>query len=813
MKIHSMKLRGAIGVRKGLGKEEISLDFRTFGPGLVAISGRNGSGKTTIIENLHPYRCMVSREGSLTNQFYLKDSFRVLEFEYNGKQYESKILIDALTGASEAYLFEDGKALNDGKLTTYDKAIEDLLGSRDLFFNSVFSGQKSKGISQLKPAEIKTLFFELLNLNHYEVYCERAKEKLKEKQLQLSSIEGEIRVLMESVLDVNEADVIRGRETLQYLEDAILTSGNDLRKSQKQKDELQTELARTEAVLANYKTIEKEVFAKWDKFHEIDKGLERELERMKIEMEKELQSLQTGQDRGKKLEEIEAQITRARKLMMNLDTINANIAKKKELEAKLKEIKESIDRESQMMRNGMEHKQKLQSYLPLDQINELEKKIFESELREGKLKKDLEKAEMEYRLIDEVPCDEITGSNCQFLKNAHLMREAIPAIKNELEALYTSLEADRRILESHTSRKAELEKEIDQFEQITQIIREKERELRLEASRIEMELTNLDRHPWENLLQEAQKAESDIRVHEMEIEALAKEEETYRKDVSAIRERYAAIEDEKRRSAAEMAAEIKQEIERMEDEIDPTLEKQVESIRFKLEMSEGEIAKHTGEIELLNTRLKAHQTKLQELELRVEQAKATQAKINAKMTEKVLVETEINEYAFLAKAFDKTGIPVLKLENSGIEISSRANELLSLFENKFRIVFETTSWTKDKKKLKETFLINIVEDDGVCNLSDKSGGQQVWLETAIQLAISLVVRQQGRRIETSFLDEKDGALDIENAYSYMRMLEKAHAMSGVHNTFIITHRPELLDMIPQKVVLKDGFLQVINSQF
>ncbi len=812
MKIHSMKLRGAIGVRKGLGKEEISLDFRTFGPGLVAISGRNGSGKTTIIENLHPYRCMVSREGSLTNQFYLKDSYRVLEFEYNGKQYESKILIDALTGASEAYLFEDGKALNDGKLTTYDNAIEYLLGSRDLFFNSVFSGQKSKGISQLKPAEIKTLFFELLNLNHYEVYCEKAKARLREKQLELSSIEGEIRVLLESVLDVNEADLIRGRETLQYLEDAILTSGNDLRKTQKQKDGFQTDLARAEAVLANYKAIYKEIFAKWDKFHEVDKGLERELERMKIEMEKEIEGVRKSRSQEvTELEVIEGKIARARKLIMNLDTINANIAKKKELEAKLKELKESIDRESQQMRNGMEHKQKLLGLLPLNQINELEKKIFETEIREGKLKKDLEKAEMEYRLINEVPCDEITGSNCQFLKNAHLMREAIPAIKNELESLYPTLEADREMLKSHTSRKAELENEIDQFEQITQIIREKERELRLEASRIEMELTNLDRHPWENLLQEAQRAESDIRVHEMEIEALAKEEESHRKGLETIRERYAAIEDEKRRSAAEMAAEIKQEIERMEDEIDPTLEKQVESIRFKLELTEGEIAKHSGEIELLNTRLKAHQAKLQELELRVEQAKATQAKINAKMTEKVLVETEINEYAFLAKAFDKTGIPVLKLENSGIDISSRANELLSLFENKFRIVFETTSWTKDKKKLKETFLINIVEDDGVCNLSDKSGGQQVWLETAIQLAISLVVRQQGRRIETSFLDEKDGALDIENAYSYMRMLEKAHAMSGVHNTFIITHRPELLELIGQKVLLADGLIRTTTN--
>lgn len=168
MKILKLKLRGAVGIRKGLGLEEIEIDFTQFNPGLVALTGRNGSGKTTIMENLHPYRMMVSREGSLQNHFYLKDSYRILEFEYNGDHYESKILIDALTGGSEAYLFKNGKPLNEGKLTTYDEAIESLLGSTELFFNSVFSGQKSKGIAELKPADRRKLFYELLNLNIYD---------------------------------------------------------------------------------------------------------------------------------------------------------------------------------------------------------------------------------------------------------------------------------------------------------------------------------------------------------------------------------------------------------------------------------------------------------------------------------------------------------------------------------------------------------------------------------------------------------------------------------------------------------------------
>jgi DNA repair exonuclease SbcCD ATPase subunit len=198
------------------------------------------------------------------------------------------------------------------------------------------------------------------------------------------------------------------------------------------------------------------------------------------------------------------------------------------------------------------------------------------------------------------------------------------------------------------------------------------------------------------------------------------------------------------------------------------------------------------------------------IEVEQKQFQDNEKKVAELTSQKQHVEKEITDWTFLCKAFDKTGIPVLKLENSGVEITMIANDLLSLFENKFRIVFETTSLTKDKKKLKETFDINIVEEDGVCEISNKSGGQQVWLETAIQLAISQVSRQQGKNIETGFLDEKDGALDLNNAYAYIEMIRKAHQMSGVHNTFVITHRSELLDFIPQQVKLVDGYLELVN---
>ena len=56
MKIHSLSLRGFRGIRDGMGRDLLELDFDRLVPdaALVAITGANGSGKTTVMDNLHP---------------------------------------------------------------------------------------------------------------------------------------------------------------------------------------------------------------------------------------------------------------------------------------------------------------------------------------------------------------------------------------------------------------------------------------------------------------------------------------------------------------------------------------------------------------------------------------------------------------------------------------------------------------------------------------------------------------------------------------------------------------------------------------
>jgi exonuclease SbcC len=63
-----LTLKGFRGIRDGLGLDEITLDLERLADGAeliaIAIAGANGSGKTTIMDNLAPFMVLQSRAGS-----------------------------------------------------------------------------------------------------------------------------------------------------------------------------------------------------------------------------------------------------------------------------------------------------------------------------------------------------------------------------------------------------------------------------------------------------------------------------------------------------------------------------------------------------------------------------------------------------------------------------------------------------------------------------------------------------------------------------------------------------------------------------
>lgn len=788
MKLLYLKLRGAIGIQRGTSLDEIEIDFSQLSPGLVAITGRNGSGKTTLIENMHPYRCYVSRSGSLTSQFFLKDSCRQLIFEHDGYEYESLILIDALTGASEAYLrsYHNGYwgipdcmlSSTDGKLKTYDEAITNLLGSQELFFSSVFSGQKSKGIAQMKPAERRQLFYELLNLDKYDAYCNTAKTGLKAAELQLADLQGSLKanqksydlVSIHAEMDgcVNSVTLL-GSEILQY-ENLSKQKTEELSAVVVEQAKLTETTSRNKAIIGDRMGKEKRI---------IDLNLSignAELERSK-----------TAKDYADRID-------LQRKLTASKDMIQRKLS---EIEALNSNFKAEQEKKAEHEAIVAEQKTKKMEYekaadLEAAHIKSLKKDIENHERALAFLQKQFKDIEQKNEFVGKTPCAKEIGRVCSLLSDAYDVIDSYESVfKDAAEMKEKIATLTKELAECEKKHGAPISNRTEAFActhnvdwNMTFVNGAKERIYEINAKLAELNKTN-----WAQMAKAAEDAENKIAVLQAELTG----------KIDAI--------EEKKRGYQTMIEELKSAITNLNSQI-----VDVNEMSFELNLKQTSLE---SEINALNEEISTFREELKTVERRMTELESIEAQELKKKSEReriseliAKVQKDIQAYNFLVRAFDKTGIPVLKLENSGIEITNIANGLLDLFENKFRIIFNTTKLSSDKKKQVETFDINILDDAGICEISNKSGGQQVWLETALQLAISLLVRRQGRDIKTAFLDEKDGALDLDNALTYMNMLQKAHELSNVHNTFVITHRAELMDLIPQQISFADGFITV-----
>ena len=178
-------LRGAWGIKKGLGLDEVTIDFSQYDEDLIALVGPNGAGKTTLIENMHPYAEIFTRGGKLQDHFYLKDSWRDLYFtdEKTGDKYRAFIQIDGAnqTGKSEYHLYKNGEPITNGRKEDYEQKINGIYGSIALYLRSAFSSQKSTktnpDLGEATKGEKKALFRELGGLDYLQLHAESSKEK------------------------------------------------------------------------------------------------------------------------------------------------------------------------------------------------------------------------------------------------------------------------------------------------------------------------------------------------------------------------------------------------------------------------------------------------------------------------------------------------------------------------------------------------------------------------------------------------------------------------------------------------------------
>ncbi len=155
----------------------------------------------------------------------------------------------------------------------------------------------------------------------------------------------------------------------------------------------------------------------------------------------------------------------------------------------------------------------------------------------------------------------------------------------------------------------------------------------------------------------------------------------------------------------------------------------------------------------------------------------------------------------LERAFSKDGVPSLLIEQALPEIETQANEILDrISAGNMSVRFSTQRDYKDKGRedKKETLDILISDAAGMREYELFSGGEAFRVNFAIRLALSRVLSQRaGARLQTLVIDEGFGSQDADGR---QRLVEAINLVRpDFAKVLVITHLEELKDHFPARI--------------
>jgi exonuclease SbcC len=190
----------------------VRVDFDALGPGVIALVGENGVGKSTLIGCIFAalFRQLPGQKRSLYDFCTHPKPEIDLTFSVNGATYRALHKINPQARQMESYLFDgQGAPLASGKKDAFQEAVAKSVGTAEMFLASYFSSQKRTGnFLGLERSERKELFItELLGLERLRRISAAAHQQGEEWSRKVLSLEGErkgIERLLEGAAEIED---------------------------------------------------------------------------------------------------------------------------------------------------------------------------------------------------------------------------------------------------------------------------------------------------------------------------------------------------------------------------------------------------------------------------------------------------------------------------------------------------------------------------------------------------------------------------------------------------------------------------------
>jgi len=816
---------------------QVELDFA--GIHIACLVGENGAGKSALLDAITWALWGKSRARRDDELIHQGQEEMVVEFTFALEEQTYRVLRRRKAGKRGSTLLDfqlrDGERYRSiaesGVRATQDKIVRILRLDYETFINSAFLRQGQADEFTVKTAaERKRVLGDILGLDRWTIYEERAKERLRTIQaeaeaieLRLREIESELAHRSEYEMELDSAQksieelgaalqeaqtayqqIETARTEFRHAEAQIAEIGRRVARAERELTALAEErvaqqkrlteheglLAQADEVEAGYAAYQQAVEQEQtlgSKLHQSVELNERRVAleaqlaeaRHRIEIKREVAAQRVAELESRlpddtlltKYEEVQAQLAHLTQLAESREAARDDRARIAEEQAELRTRNESLKAEMNALKEKIELLEQAEAECPLC----------------AQPLSDEHRIELQARL----------QAKGQAMGNTYRANQAAAQeLTGRARALEMQIaESDRTLRDTQAlqRRAAALTERIERGEQAAE-------ELKVAQTKLNQAERQLEEHGSEvraklaQILAQAEKLGYDAAAHEAARQAVAAGQvfaerkarlSAARTSVKEERETLARLAENEQRARKQMEAEQvrRTELEQKAGELEEQLQEAA--------AVEAELQRVRGEEAAARQRLGAAQQRL-------EACKALDRQQADKQKRRDELATEKSIHDELRIAFSVQGVPAMIIEAAVPEIEAEANRLLARMTGGcMHLRFDTQRETQ-AGEVRETLEIKIADELGTRPYENYSGGEKFRVNFAIRIALSkLLARRAGAQLQTLVIDEGFGTQD---ARGRERLVEAINAIQDdFARVLVVTHIDELRDAFPARI--------------
>jgi DNA repair protein SbcC/Rad50 len=814
---------------------------------LASLTGPNGAGKSSLLDAITWALWGKARVRSDDDLIHQGQTEMLVQLDFLQGEMRYRVVRKrqmgktARTGRSalDLFVWDDAtgrfQPITAPSIRETDRRITDLLRlDYDTFVHSAFLQQGRADAFTIKtPARRKEILAEILGLEQWQLYEQRAKEQLRQIDHELDVIAyrlGEIErheaeePALRRDLDVAEAaleeaaarreeaearyqEVAGAEQQMQQAQDRLAQAEHRRKQRQADLDDIDAEVARYEAqqaelqaVIAERETIQAG-YARLQAARETDQELGEKLQAMDA-IKDRLNDVTTRIQQARADLEAQASVHRdriatAERTASELAALQADLS---EVQAEVAHLEAEEERRDDLRStigdlNAERVELRAVNHALYDEMQAIKARIADVQAAEAVCPlcgQPLDEA-TKTTLLDELQADGTDRGNTHRANQARMAEidETIAAHEEEIAAI----ELELRRLQALRDRAAALRASEESAQEAAQTVEEQSAELR----GIEKLLASGEY---------AQELQAQRDAIQAEIDSLGYDSEAH----TAARETLSTYHDYERRQHA---------LETAQDQL-PEIEANIEKAKARRARWLEALAKEEGEAEAARLAIDGLKEQVAEARRRdeevrrrrTEEKRAQEGVIRAQQAlnaleqarqHKAELETRRAEqserkgiFEDLRAAFGKNGVPAMIIEAAIPELEEAANHLLSAMTAGRMHVRLDTQREKRTGGVAETLDILISDELGTRSYEAYSGGEAFRVNFAIRVALSqMLARRAGAQLRTLFIDEGFGTQDEAGR---QRLVE---AINTVQDNFdlllVITHIEELRDAFPVQI--------------